>query len=303
MESPETPLAPVPTGHKSGYVALIGKPNVGKRTLINSLICQKMSIVTDKPQTTRHRVLGILSKEHYQVIFFDTPGVLEPRYKLHEAMMNNVRTALDDADVILMMIAPRDTTPNEQILHLIGRKPVFLLINKVDQIAEREALPLAEIYSQKHTFKEIIPISGLHGHNLDTLIELIVQHLPEGPPFYPRDIISEQPERFFVSEIIREKIFLLYGMEIPYSTEVHILRFEEREDKKDLIDAEIIVERQSQKGIIIGKEGGRLKKVGIAARLDIESFLGREVFLSLHVKVREEWRNRDSLLHSFGYDH
>jgi GTP-binding protein Era len=135
------------------------------------------------------------------------------------------------------------------------------------------------------------------------LIELIVQHLPEGPPFYPRDIISEQPERFFVSEIIREKIFLLYGMEIPYSTEVHILRFEEREDKKDLIDAEIIVERQSQKGIIIGKEGGRLKKVGIAARLDIESFLGREVFLSLHVKVREEWRNRDSLLHSFGYDH
>ena len=303
METPDSKPETFPDGHKSGYVAILGKPNVGKSTLINSLIGQKMSIVTDKPQTTRHRVLGILSKEQYQIIFYDTPGVLEPRYKLHEAMMHSVQSALDDADVILLMIDSRDKTPNEQLLQLLGRKPSFLLINKTDQMAEREALPLAHTYSKKHNFQEILPISGLKGHNLDKLEELLIANLPEGPPFYPKDIISEHPERFFVSEIIREKIFLQYGMEIPYSTEVHILRFEERDDKKDLIDAEIIVERQSQKGIIIGKEGNRLKKVGTAARLDIEAFLDREVFLSLHVKVREEWRNRDSLLNSYGYDH
>ena len=292
----------VPPGHKSGYVALIGKPNVGKSTLTNALLGHKMSIVTRKPQTTRHKILGILSDDDYQMIFLDTPGILEPKYKLHEAMMHNVHNAISDADLLLFIVPANEVTPQTEILKLIDEKPTILLINKTDLVGEREALPVAEIYSRKHRFEAIVPISALHGHNLDRVLELIVQNLPEGPPFYPKDIVSEHPERFFVAEIIREKIFELYSMEIPYSTQVNIIMFKERPDKKDLIDAEIIVDRPSQKGILIGRNGRALKRVGIAARQDIEAFLDREVFLQLHVKVREGWRNTESLLSDYGYD-
>ncbi|MFK7848230.1 MAG: GTPase Era [Rhodothermales bacterium] len=291
----------VPKGHRSGYIALIGKPNVGKSTLINALVGQKMSIVTAKPQTTRHRVLGILSTDEYQAIFLDTPGVLEPKYKLHKAMMRNVYSAVEDADAILMLVDVREDPAEVMDLNLLKGKPVFLLINKIDLIPEKEALPIAQAYSEMHGFEDIIPISALKGSNLERLKSLFLSYLPEGPSFYPKEMISEHPVRFFVAEIIREKIFEFYSKEIPYSTQVNITVYEEREDKKDLIDAEIVIERNSQKGILIGKGGSALKRVGTAARKDIEELIGREVFLQLHVKVREGWRNHDNLLKSFGY--
>ena len=287
--------------HRSGYIALVGKPNVGKSTLINALLGIKMSIVTRKPQTTRHRVLGILSDDHYQAILLDTPGVLEPRYKLHNVMMRNVHSAINDADFVLMLVDVREDPATSIDLSVLKGKPVLLLINKIDLVAEKEALPVAQAYSERHEFEEIIPVSALKGANLDTLKNLIVSYLPGGPPFYPKDMISEHPVRFFVAEIIREKIFEFYGKEIPYSTQVNITVYEEREGKKDLIDAEIVVERTSQKGILIGKGGRALKRVGSAARKDIEAFIDRGVFLQLHVKVREGWRNRDNLLSSYGY--
>lgn len=299
--NPETDTPHPPAGHRSGYIALVGKPNVGKSTLINALMGQKMSIVTRKPQTTRHRVLGILSGDTYQAILLDTPGVLEPKYKLHDVMMRNVNSAIDDADAVLVIVDVRDKPEEVMDLALLKGKPALLLINKIDLIDTKEALPLAQAYNTMHDFLEIVPISALKGKNIDRLKELIVSFLPEGPPFYPKEMISEHPVRFFVAEIIREKIFEFYGKEIPYSTQVNITVYEEREGKKDLIDAEIVIERNSQKGILIGKGGRALKRVGTAARKDIEAFIGREVFLQLHVKVREGWRNRDNLLNSYGY--
>ncbi len=290
-----------PESHRSGYIALVGKPNVGKSTLINALMGQKMSIVTRKPQTTRHRILGILSGDEYQAILLDTPGVLEPKYKLHKAMMRNVRSAIDDADAILMLVDVREDPAAVMDLKILQGKPVLLLINKIDLVAEKEALPIAQAYDEMHQFQEIVPISALKGANVGRLKDLLVPLLPEGPPFYPKEMISEHPVRFFVAEIIREKIFEFYGKEIPYSTQVNITVYEEREEKKDLIDAEIIVERSSQKGILIGKGGRALKRVGSEARQDIEAFINREVFLQLHVKVREGWRNRDNLLNAYGY--
>lgn len=290
-----------PSPHRSGYIALIGKPNVGKSTLINALVGQKMSIVTSKPQTTRHRVLGIHSTDDYQAIFLDTPGVLEPKYKLHAAMMRNVHSAADDADVILMIVDVRDDPKDVMDLNVLKGKPVFLVINKIDLIPEKEALPLAEAYAALHNFEGIIPISALKELNLDRLKSLFLTYLPAGPPFYPKEMISEHPVRFFVAEIIREKIFEFYSKEIPYSTQVNITVYKERENKKDLIDAEIVVERNSQKGILIGKGGSALKRVGSSARKDIEALIDREIFLQLHVKVREGWRNHDNLLKSFGY--
>ena len=207
-----------PSTHRSGYIALIGKPNVGKSTLINALVGQKMSIVTSKPQTTRHRVLGIHSTDDYQAIFLDTPGVLEPKYKLHAAMMRNVHSAADDADVILMIVDVRDDPKDVMDMSVLKGKPVFLVINKIDLIPEKEALPLAEAYAAMHNFEGIIPISALKGMNLDRLKSLFLEYLPAGPPFYPKEMISEHPVRFFVAEIIREKIFEFYSKEIPYST-------------------------------------------------------------------------------------
>src|SRR5690606_21227454 len=241
MDEPQ-PLIPesFPEGHRSGYVALIGKPNVGKSTLMNAFMGRKLSIVTRKPQTTRHRVLGILSDEHFQAIFLDTPGIIKPRYRLHESMMRAVENAIADADVLVFMADATQDRPDELILDFLRDKSAILAINKMDRIRQEEALPLVESYVRLRSFEEVVPISALTGYNLDVLLRLIVERLPEGPPFYPKDIVSEQPERFFVAEIVREKAFELYRDEIPYSLHVDIVQFEEREDEKDFVSAEII---------------------------------------------------------------
>lgn len=296
---PETPSDPL---HRCGYVAFIGKPNVGKSTLVNAILGQKISIVTKKPQTTRTRVLGILSEESYQVILLDTPGVIDPRYRLQKVMMNDVSRSVRDADVLVFMADATLDRLDTRTMTFLGERPSILVINKMDLVQMESVLPLVDSYAREHAFEEIIPISALKKKNLDVLVQSIVERMPLGPPYYPKDMISEQPERFFVAEIIREKIFEQFRQEIPYSTQVNIVLFEERSDQKDLIDAEIVVERSSQKGILIGKGGKSLKQVGTAARADIEEFLERHVYLKLHVKVRSDWRDSDMYLKSYGYD-
>ncbi len=287
--------------HRCGYVALIGKPNVGKSTLLNSLMGMKLSIVTRKPQTTRQRVLGILSDEDYQIILLDTPGIIKPRYGLQEAMMKEVRTSTSDADLLVFMADATRDRVDDLSLKFVGDKPAILVLNKIDKIFQEKVLPLVSSYLETQQFDEVIPLSALKGKNIDILLKSIVERLPFGPEFYPKEMISEQPERFFVAEIIREKIFKLLRQEVPYSTQVNVIEWEEREDEKDLIHADIVVERDSQKGILIGKGGIVLKKIGTFAREDIEEFIGRGVFLKLHVKVRSDWRNSDAQLRSFGY--
>jgi GTPase len=289
-----------PTDHRSGYVALIGRPNVGKSTLMNALLGRKLSIVSAKPQTTRHRVLGILSGEGHQIIFLDTPGIIQPRYRLQEVMMSSMYSAVAEADLVLFMIDASHERPEPESLKPISDRPALLVLNKMDLIRQEEALPLVHSYTELHEFDAVVPLSARNGHNLDVLMDEILQRLPLGPPFYPPDIISDHPERFFVSEIIREKIFENVRQEIPYSAQVNIVQYEEQEDQ-DVIHAEIVVERASQKGIVIGKGGAMLKRIGTQARADIEPFVERHVYLHLHVKVRDDWRNRDSMLRSFGY--
>ena len=290
---------------KAGYVALIGRPNVGKSTLMNAFLGQKLSIVTPKPQTTRHRVLGILSGEDYQMIFLDTPGLLIPRYKLQETMVKAARSAIEEADVLLFMIEPEDkiSPANRSILSdlIQTKKPTILTINKIDLIEKDKLLPIIEDYSRNFNLTSIIPISALKADGLDKLRQLLIDNLPVGFPFYPPDTITDQPERFFVAEIIREKIFQKYGEEIPYSTTVTVEEFKERDQGKDYIRAVIYVERNSQKGIIIGKQGAALKRVGQVAREEIELFLGRPVYLELFVKVKEKWRQKEAILREFGY--
>lgn len=290
---------------KAGYVALIGRPNVGKSTLMNALLGQKLSIVTPKPQTTRHRVLGILSGKEYQIIFLDTPGLLIPRYKLQETMVKAARGAIEEADVLLFMIEPEDkiSEANRSILSdlLQAKKPTILTINKIDLFEKDKLLPIIERYSKNFSLTAIIPISALKADGLDKLKQLLIDNLPVGFPFYPPHTITDQPERFFVAEIIREKIFQKYGEEIPYSTTVTIEEFKERDQGKDYIRAVIYVERDSQKGIIIGKQGVALKRVGQIAREEIELFLGRAVYLELYVKVKEKWRQREGVLRELGY--
>jgi GTP-binding protein Era len=293
---------------RCGYVALIGKPNVGKSTLMNTLVGQKISIVTDKPQTTRHKILGLLSAEKHQIIFLDTPGLLKPKYLLQSAMMEATHSAIADADIVLYMIdalEPQMESNSDhdvafKVLKNVG-KPVYLIINKSDAIRKHQILPIIDYYSKKYNFVEIFPISALQAEGTVDLLKSVVEKLPIHPPYYPLDSLSDANEKFFVSEIIREKIFEKFQQEIPYSTTVEIIEFKERADKKDFVSAEIYVERQSQKGILIGKNGAALKDVGESARLDIEKFLGRPVFLEMHVKVREKWRDSDAWLKRLGY--
>jgi len=291
--------------YKAGYVSLIGKPNVGKSTLMNAFLGQKLSIVTPKPQTTRHSILGILSGKNYQMIFFDTPGLLKPRYKLQDKMLKVAHRAIQESDILLFLIEPEKNLSEliQSIFsQLVGtKKPVILAINKIDTVAKNKLLPIINEYSTKFNLTKIFPISALKHDGLDDLKNEIIKNLPNGFPFYSEDLITEQPERFFVSEIVREKIFQNYGEEIPYSTTVLIEEFKEREGRKDFIRANIIVEKNSQKGIIIGKKGSALKKVGSDAREEIEQFLGRPVFLELFVKVRENWRQKENFLKEFGY--
>lgn len=301
MEDHDLVFPETPEGHRSGYVALVGKPNAGKSTLMNALVGRKLSIVSEKPQTTRHRILGILNGEGYQALFLDTPGVIDPRYGLQESMMRSLSGALTDADLqILLVDAARDDR-DERLLTVLTDRPAILAVNKMDLIDQDQAIPLVSFYAERHDFDEVVPISALHGSNVDRLRDLIVENLPEGPPFYPPEMISEHPERFFVSEIIREKIFEQFRQEIPYATQVNIVRFEERPGEKDFIDAEIVLESDSQKPILIGKRGQAIKRIGSEARHDIEAFLGRDVFLQLHVKVRKDWRKKDTYLRSYGY--
>jgi len=302
MESSTSFFEDLPDGHTSGYVAIVGKPNVGKSTLMNALLGQKLSIVTRKPQTTRHRIIGIHSGPEHQVIFLDTPGIIEPRYELHETMMGQVQGAIRDADLLLFLHEATQDEPDTQSLEQIGDTPAFLVLTKMDLIPEDEALPLVESYRDLRAFDEVVPTSAHEGRNLDTLTDLVVDTLPEGPPFYPKEMISEHPERFFVAEIIREKVYQHYHQEIPYSVQVNIVAYEERSgDEKDYIDAEIVVMAESHKGILIGEGGRALKRVGTAARKDIERFVDAPVYLNLHVKVKKDWRNRRQLLRSYGY--
>jgi GTPase len=300
-------MEPIKSNYKAGYVAIVGEPNVGKSTLLNALLEQKISIVTKKPQTTRQRVLGILSREDAQIIFLDTPGLLKPKYLLHKEMVKSAESALADADVVLVMTQTSRGTElpievSERVLPLCKTKPVLLLINKADMVNKADLLPVIETFARLNYFKEIIPLSALRHDNLDAVIQSLIQYLPAHEAFYPPDIVSESPERFFVAEFIREQLFEKYSEEIPYSTAVEIREYKERETGKTFVSADIIVERDSQKGIIIGKKGESLKNVGTSARIQIEEFLQREVFLELHVKVREKWRENEAILHQLGYD-
>jgi GTP-binding protein Era len=292
------------TEFKAGYVAIIGKTNVGKSTLLNQMLNFKLSIVTPKPQTTRKRVIGILNGEDYQIVFIDTPGIIDPRYSLQEIMMKYIRAAMKDADVLLYMIDVSISHPvTEEVKDRIEPlgKPVILLLNKIDLVHKPMLLSIIDEYQKIYPFEAIIPISALKNDGLDRVIQEVVRLLPTNPPYYPSDYITYQQERFFVSEIIREKVFYLYGEEIPYSTHVEIEEFKEREKGKDYIRATIYVERDSQKGILIGKKGQALRRVGELARKEIEAFLNRPVFLELFVKVSEDWRKKEGKLRELGY--
>jgi GTP-binding protein Era len=288
---------------KSGFVSIVGRPNSGKSTLLNHLVGEKVSIVTDKPQTTRHVIRGIVTRPEGQIVFFDTPGVHKPVYRMNERMMKSVRDSMADVDLILLIVDAsvpfgRGDDFTLQLLKPVAKKKL-LLLNKIDLIEKKDLLPLMERYSKAGNFEEIIPISALTGDNIETLITEIMKRLSEGPMFYPEDQISDQPERAIAAEMIREKLILLTMEEVPYSTAVVIDRFEEVE-KLYRIYASIFVERDSQKAIIIGKGGQKLKQVGMEARKQLEAFFGRKVFLELHVKVKKRWRDDEETLRNLG---
>lgn len=291
-----------PATHRSGYVALTGKPNAGKSTLMNAFVGAKLSIVTDKPQTTRNRVIGICSDTDNQIIFVDTPGLITPKYKLHKTMMNYVERAKNEADLIFFLIdATNPEYPEHAYLSLKNiNKPIYAIINKIDLIPQITVIEIMSSLNKRLKWDKIFPISALTGAGVEGVMHHIKTVLPLGPPFYPKDMISEHPERFFVSEIIREKVFELYHDEIPYSSAVTIIQYQETESR-DIIEAEIIVDRESQKGIIIGKGGRAIKQLGTTARKGIASFIGKPIHLNLFVKVRSKWRENDTFLNDFGY--
>jgi GTP-binding protein Era len=287
---------------KSGYVSIIGKPNVGKSTLLNRLIDVKLSIVSSKPQTTRHRVLGILTEGDYQCYFLDTPGLISPHYELQKVMMDQIKRAVDDADVILWMIDPWHTREDEThaLVRSLTKKSIICCINKVDLVAKSRILPIIKAIENMN-IENIVPVSALTGDGVQNLKQVLFAHLPEGPFLYPTEDISDSPERFFVAEIIREQVFNQFSKEVPYASCVVIDEFKEREKGKNYIRALIYVERESQKGILIGKHGAALKKVGADARRQIEEFLGRAVYLELWVKVKPKWRKDKKFLKEIGY--
>ena len=290
--------------HKAGFVNIVGNPNVGKSTLMNDLVGERISIITSKAQTTRHRITGIVNTPDYQIVFSDTPGVLQPKYKLQESMLNFSEGALVDADVLLYVTdVVEDPSKNADFLAKVANEkiPVLLVINKIDLVKVQIQLEeLTERWQKLLPNAEIFPISAQEGFNVDNLLKRIVELLPVSAPYFGKDALTDKPARFFVTEIIREKILTLYDKEIPYSVEVIVEKFEEKE-KSIHIMAVIYVERESQKGIIIGHQGSKIKKVGMEARKDIEKFFDKSVFLELFVKVEPNWRNRENKLRSFGY--
>jgi GTPase len=289
---------------RSGYVAIIGRPNVGKSTLMNTLLGEKIAIVSPKPQTTRNRIVGIKTTPDAQIIFMDTPGFHKPQHKLSEAMIKSAIESLDEVDIILFMVEPHVPAKGEKMIidSLKNIKvPVFLLINKIDTVKKGEILPTIDQFRELRPFAEIIPISAIKNDGIELLMERIVNYLPSGPHYYPDDLVTDQIEKFMVSEIIREKIMELTEQEIPHSVAVDVLKWSEREDGLISVSCNIYVERDGQKAIIIGKNGAMLKAIGSKARIDIENLLHTKVFLELWVKVRKNWRNDNQLLKELGY--
>lgn len=293
------------SGKKSGFVAIVGRPNVGKSTLMNQIIGQKVAIMSDKPQTTRNRIQGILTREEGQIIFIDTPGIHKPKSKLGDYMVKAAENALKEVDIILFLVeATQKMGAGEQ--YIIDRlkttdTPVFLVINKIDQVHPEALLPLIDDYKEKYHFTEIVPVSALQGNNVDPLVQTIYRYLPEGPFYYPEDQHTDQPERFIAAELIREKALHLLREEVPHSIAVVIEEFKERDQGVFYIHATIYCERKSQKGILIGRQGQMLKEIGKRARMDMENLFGNRVFLELWVKVKDDWRNEERLLKNFGY--
>ena len=290
-------------GHKAGFVNIVGSPNVGKSTLMNKLVGERLSIINSKAQTTRHRIMGMVNEPEFQIVYSDTPGVLDPAYKLQEGMMKFVKTALQDADVLLMVTDIfENCLAHEATLEKIANMnvPVIVLINKVDLGDQDKAMERMKYWKEQIPRAQIAAISALHNFNLDCILEMIVNDLPAGPPFFPKDELTDKPMRFFVSEIIREKILTHYKQEIPYSCEVVV---EDYKDEPEIckIRAEIRVSRESQKQIVIGAQGRMIKRVGTDSRKDMESFLDKKVFLDLYVRVDKDWRNDENKLKRFGY--
>ena len=297
----DLPVAPL---HKSGFVNIVGNPNVGKSTLMNDLVGERISIITSKAQTTRHRIMGIVNTPEYQIVFSDTPGVLKPKYKMQEGMLAFSEGALTDADVLIYVTdVVEDPEKNAEFLAKVAKEkiPVLLVINKIDLLQGNGELDaIVERWRQRLPQAEIFPTSATEHFNVDNLMRRIVELLPAGEPYFGKDALTDKPARFFVTEIIREKILLNYDKEVPYSTEVIVEKFEEKENSIHIM-AVIYVERESQKGILIGKGGTMLKKVGTQARQDIEKFFGKSVYLEMFVKVEPNWRNREAKLRQFGY--
>lgn len=290
--------------HKCGFVNIVGNPNVGKSTLMNELVGERISIITSKAQTTRHRIMGIVNTDAYQIVFSDTPGVLDPKYKLQESMLGFSEGALTDADILVYVTdVVEDPTKNADYLTKVAREkmPILLIINKIDLLKTQSDLEtIVDRWRQILPNAEIFPTSAKEHFNVNNLMGRIIELLPIHPPYFGKDALTDKPARFFVTEIVREKILLNYDKEVPYSTEVIVEKFDEKE-KSIHIMAVIYVERDSQKGIIIGRQGAQLKRVGAEARRDIETFFGKKVFLELYVKVEANWRNRDNKLRAFGY--
>lgn len=304
MKKNQVPLLPQmekKTLHRAGFVSIIGKPNVGKSTLMNQMVGERLSIITSKAQTTRHRIMGILSGHDFQVIYSDTPGIIKPEYELHNSMMHFVRSSLEDADIVLFVtdIYEKHDEEIEKNLKKI-KAPVLLVLNKIDQAKGTQVQDKISYWKDLVEAKTYLPVSALKGTHVDQVFDNILKELPEHPAYYPKDALTDKPERFFVEELVREKIFLNYKKEVPYSTQVVVTEF--KEDETIIrIRAEIYVERKSQKGIIIGKGGQALKKVGIEARADLEKFFNKQIHIETFVKIAEDWRKKERTLRNFGY--
>lgn len=289
--------------HRSGFINIIGNPNVGKSTLMNNLVGEKLSIITSKAQTTRHRILGIVNGDNFQLIFSDTPGIIKPSYELQDSMMDFVKSALEDADVLLYMVEIGEKSIKDSEVHdkiQSAKIPTIILLNKIDLSTQDDIKNQINIWSNQYPDTEIYPVSALNNFNTEKVINRIIELIPESPAYFPKDQLTDKPERFFVNEKLREKILLYYNKEIPYSVEVQTEEFKE-EESIIRIRSLILVERESQKGIIIGHNGVALKKIGSKARIDLEKFFGKKIFIELHVKVSKNWRSNSNELRKFGY--
>ena len=296
-----------PADHKAGFVSIVGKPNVGKSTLMNQLVGERLSIITAKAQTTRHRIMGILNGVHngqeFQLVYSDTPGIIKPLYKLHESMMSFVRGSIEDADVVLFVTDIFEQHDENDVIERLQKSevPVLLLINKIDQATQEQVEEKMAYWKERFNAQEILPISALNGFNMERVFEELISRLPQHPPYFPKDELTDKPERFFASEIIREKIFLNYKAEVPYSSEVVVTGFKEKADII-VVQAEILVERATQRAILLGEGGKMIKKTGIMAREELERFFGKKVYLEQFVKVEPDWRQKERMLKRLGYD-